>query len=601
MQDLTPKYIVAVFALLLSACDGGSNGNGGNTPPPQPSPGPQNPCATALDAGFDAALERGAPAPALDKPALDHSTRWRVLDDIYLHRAAVARRGLQPAAPPTAAVDVGEVAVLQDQGDLILPANRFDLRSAGLRFSRNGSGGYDVIRITAAFRGTLGSRFTLADDDSRSATLPFPFPFYGRAQTAAFVNSDGNVTFEEEDRASTDRNVSRLLTGPPRVSPFLADLDPSVAGSVWVNATNGEFTVTWCNVRGFESTQIATVQTTLLSDGTIEMQFDGATTLLDAVVGLSPGRTGEFQPVDLSMQGPTPGGSAAVGERFSEMGELDTVATARRFYTTHGDLYDQLVIWTDTRVVSHAFAFESTVANQIRGIGVDQFDISRDFGSAGRLNSIVVMDALTKYPGDPLQKFLRENSTVALLGHETGHRWLAALEFRDHEGRRSQALLGRDQVHWSFFFDSDASFMEGNDIEDLGGGAFRTKEVVSRYSRLDLYAMGLVREGDVPPMFYVGAPVNTSRQASDPPELNVTMNGTKRDVLLNDVIAIHGPRAPAADVAPRLHRQAFVYVIRTADPAAGQVSKIDRIRRAWEPYFQTATGRRMRVETRLNP
>ena len=40
--------------------------------------------------------------------------------------------------------------------------------------------------------------------------------------------------------------------------------------------------------------------------------------------------------------------------------------------------------------------------------------------------------------------------------------------------------------------DSDASVMEGNDIEDLGGGSFRTVGAVRRYSRLDQYAMGLL-------------------------------------------------------------------------------------------------------------
>ena len=50
-------------------------------------------------------------------------------------------------------------------------------------------------------------------------------------------------------------------------------------------------------------------------------------------------------------------------------------------------------------------------------------------------------------------------------------------------------------AHWSFFMDSDASVMEGNDIEDLGGGSFRTVDAVRRYSRLDQYAMGLIPAG----------------------------------------------------------------------------------------------------------
>ena len=110
------------------------------------------------------------------------------------------------------------------------------------------------------------------------------------------------------------------------------------------------------------------------------------------------------------------------------------------------------------------------------------------------MRSLAVMDWLGKYPDDPTQKFLGENNTLSVLGQEVGHRWLAFLEFSDRNGQRSQALLGRGLAHWSFFFDSDASVMEGNDIEDLGGGSFRTTASVQRYSRLDQYAMGLLPE-----------------------------------------------------------------------------------------------------------
>ena len=325
-------------------------------------------------------------------------------------------------------------------------------------------------------------------------------------------------------------------------------------------------------------------------------------TLADAVVGLSPGRTGDFLPVDLSQNGPLPGGSGAVGERFADSAQIDTVEVARKFYQSHPDDYDQLVIWTDTPVVDDAFAFEVTVANQIRGIGVSQFDASADFGSAGRLNSYAVMDTITKYPDDPQQVFLGENSTVSVLGQEVGHRWLAFLDFRDHNGSRSEALLGRDQAHWSFFMDSDASVMEGNDIEDLGGGSFRTTAAVQRYSRLDQYAMGLLPASQVPPFFYVESPMNVAggRTAESAPRVGVTFNGTRREVLIDDVIAINGARVPSASDAPRVHRQAFVLVVsrgRAVDNA--QVEKLDRIRRAWETFFQQATNGRMQAITTL--
>src|SRR5205823_3527536 len=123
-------------------------------------------------------------------------------------------------------------------------------------------------------------------------------------------------------------------------------------------------------------------------------------------------------------------------------------------------------------------SFEITVANEITGIGVDLYDLSSQFGSAGRLRSMVQMDDIGKFPDDPSTKFLGENNTLSVLGQETGHRWLAFMKFRDHNRQTSNALLGRDLAHWSFFLNSDASVMEGNRIQDLGGGSFRTTAAV---------------------------------------------------------------------------------------------------------------------------
>ena len=122
--------------------------------------------------------------------------------------------------------------------------------------------------------------------------------------------------------------------------------------------------------------------------------------------------------------------------------------------------------------------------------------------------------------------------------------------------------------------------MEGNDIEDLGGGSFRTVAAVQRYSLLDQYAMGLCRDSAVPSFFYVENPTNmsASRTRESAPEVGVTFNGTRRDVLIQDVIAIDGPRSPSvgrfgagAPPGVRLPRRAPA---RAAD--TGQVAKVDR-------------------------
>ena len=604
-------------ALALGACggSGGSNGGGGTTPPPPGGgTGPQEVCSgTAVEAPEDD-RQASPGARRLQAPVsgdlssrkaerVDGNPRGRLLDALWLNKSRAGRisRPTGLTAGPNA-IDIGEIAIVQDEGDLIESPNAYDLRNLGLRFTRNGSGGYDVSRMDGAFRTSLGTRLTLTDDDSVQVNVGFGFTFYGQTQASAFVNSDGNITFGEEDSASTDRNVARLLTGPPRIAPFLADLDPSTGdGRVFANAAADQYTVTWCSVRGFESTRTTNAQLTLLPDGSIEIKY-ATVTLTEAVVGVSPGHTGEFSPVDLSANGPTGGGGGAVGERFAETSQLDTVEVARKFYQSHPDNYDQLVIWTDATVVDDAFAYEVTVANEVRGIGLTQFDASGDFGSAGRLRSYAVMDWIGKYPEDPLQAFLGENNTVSLLGQEVGHRWLAFLEFRNHTGQRSEALLGRDQAHWSFFFDSDASVMEGNDIEDLGGGSFRTNAAVQRYSRLDQYAMGLVPPSQVATFFYVDNPTNVAggREADSAPRVGVTFNGTRRDVLIDDVIAVMGARVPSSTDSPRVHRQAFLLVVgrgRSVDNS--HVTKLDRIRRAWEPFFLQATEGRMQAVTSL--
>ena len=282
---------------------------------------------------------------------------------------------------------------------------------------------------------------------------------------------------------------------------------------------------------------------------------------------------------------------------------MDTVALTQKFYRTHPDNYDQLVVWSDQTLITGAFAYEVTVANEVRGIGVDTFDLSHDFGSPGRLRSFVMMDWIGKYPEDPSAKFLGENNTVSVLGQESGHRWLAFLEFIDRTtGQVSDQLLGRDQAHWSFFFDSDASVMEGNDIEEQSNGSFLTVAAVQRYSLLDQYAMGLVDQSQVPPFFYVDRLANVQPASTNvsAPRVGVTFSGTKHVIPIEDIIAVNGPRVPPANQSSKEHRQAFIYLVsagKPVDPAI--VSKIDRIRTAWEAFFRQATAGRMTAITRL--
>jgi hypothetical protein len=561
-----------------------------------------DPCGTTRSTGTIAQTVLGTRTAPPKRAPLDHDDRWSHLDSLWIHRSAQGRSSTQQARTAYAA-DAGDIAILQDSGDLVTIPNAFDLRDIGIRLTPNTEGGYDVSRVAYAFRQPLGTPMAMTDDDAQEVSLPFTFAFFGEPHDRLFVNSDGNVTFGEGDVATSARSISRFLAGAPRIAPFFSDLDPSAGGQVSTAGDASAFTVTWCGVPEYGALRTATVQVTLYRTGPIDVQVSSRSSSREAIVGVSPGHTTDFLPVDIAANESIRGGKSALGERFTTTSDLDTVAVARRFLATHSDTFDSIVMFTDQTLLSDAFAYEISVSNQIRGLNLPVFDDSTEYGSTGRLQSLCNMDALSKYPDDPRQVFLSENSTVTVMGQEVGHRWLAFLTFRDHTGRPSRALLGRDAAHWSFFFDSNASVLEGNDIEDLGGGSFRTVGAVQRYSLLDQYAMGLVDSTQVPPFFYVQDPTTTSSRvnAASDPEVGITFSGTRRDVTIDDVIAAVGPRVPSAADSPKVFRQAFVYVVsagRTAEPAA--IAKLDRIRVAWDQFLSSATDSRLKADTRLS-
>jgi hypothetical protein len=557
-----------------------------------------NPCVAALATAGESALR----TPLIRAPKYGRfgaDTRdIRELLQLSSVMAESRSRAATSTVRPAADRDDNHIAILEDNnGDLILRANLFDLANSGLRFERAG-GGYAVTSAGAEFRASLGRAVTLGDDDSSQQTIT-PFEFYGRRFTSLFINSDGNMTFEEGDSESTERGLDRLASGAPRIAPFFADLDPSAGGRVFFDSASDATTITWCAVPGFDLPGTVTVQAVLFANGALEFRF-GATTLASSIVALSPGSTDSITPIDLKAGGQVTE-AAAIAELFRPSPSLDLVAASRRFYASHPDDFDQLVFFADSTVIADAFAFESTVKNAITGTGLDIVDFAAELGSAGSLQSVINMDRISKYPDAPAQKLFGENSALGILAHETGHRWLARLEFRNADRSTSDQLLGRQRAHWSFFMDSDGSVMEGNEIEDLGGGSFRTATSAEKYSRLDLYAMGLATEAEVPRWFFVESPIS-SKDREDPALVGHTFNGTRRDVLIQDVVDALGPRVPAAADSPRMHRQAFVFVRRpTAILDAQDLARLTRIREQFGPFFSRATENRMTVRTTLTP
>jgi hypothetical protein len=374
----------------------------------------------------------------------------------------------------------------------------------------------------------------------------------------------------------------------------MAPLDPGRSGTVSADLGPGRAVFSWTGVPGSGQINRNSFQVVLYASGVVEVVF-GEMQTREAVVGLSPGRTSSFTALDLSAGG---GGPGAVVERFSDSEKVDLVSVSRRFLATHADEFEQLVVYT-TRPLNPlpgSLAFEVNVRNDVRGIGLaSDLDESAAWGSSGTLASVAYMDTIDQY---------LEVDGFEILGHEVGHRWLARLLFRDGRGRSSTALLGRGLVHWSFFFDTQASVMEGNAIADRGAGRFETVDITRGYSALDQYAMGLRAPEEVPPFFYVEDPdnfrPNRAFRFSSTPEVGIAFTGTRRDVRIEDVIAALGPRAPDAARAPRLLRQAFVLVADEAAPATEvRRAALARIRARFGPYYRQATDGRGAADSTL--
>src|SRR5207344_1316924 len=97
----------------------------------------------------------------------------------------------------------------------------------------------------------------------------------------------------------------------------------------------------------------------------------------------------------------------ALAESFRLADTIDTLAAAHKYFRSFPDEVQQLVVYTNKSLVSGGtFAYEETVKNDAAGIGDEIYDDSGDYGSAGRLESFVMMDTIAKYPGDPNQRFL---------------------------------------------------------------------------------------------------------------------------------------------------------------------------------------------------
>lgn len=417
---------------------------------------------------------------------------------------ALKREG-SPVTTHAADRDDQDIAVLHDQGALLSRAFNLDRKS--FEFRPTAAGSYEIVRVPSVFETDLGSRLELTDDSSQAVNLPFAFPFYLQSHQTAHVNSNGNITFVSRDTDPTETSIE-FFWGRPKIAPLWDDFNPAAAGGVHVRSAADRVVVTWSQVPEKGATNSNTVQAVLFQDGKIRFSYNGIAAQ-DGLVGISTGSTASGFFVTYDEASVLTGFSAApIHEMFSDR-PMHLEAVAQRFYETHDDNYDALIVFGASELPRNlagptATATYRSVRNDVRGIGASVFNNTAVFGSSGRLHGVLNMNSLSTYPNDIRERF-SHNNLLTVLGQEWGHRFSSYVGFRDGQSR-STALLGRTEQHWSYFFDSDASVMEGNDWRDNGDGSFTLADDTQRFGRLDQYLMGLRPASDVGTLTFVSDP-----------------------------------------------------------------------------------------------
>ncbi len=543
-----------------------------------------------------------------------HGVTWQ--EELHLHRqstrALAASGRLRTMAAPVAR-DVGNIAILDDSSGVVAHPNVFNLDGKTIVFNptKPAASAYQFQVEGQTFDSAAATGGTplagIGDDDFRLVTLPFTFAFFGGAYTQVYINSDGNVTFGSPDAATASRSLGRFTAGPPRIAPLFRDLDPTRAPTgLRVLSAADRVVISWVAVPDYSaggSAEPSTFQLRLFPGGRIEMAWSGIAGG-SAVVGIAPGKLQGGASILSLAGGSSEEFFGAIGESFGSTDQIDIVRAAQRFYEAHEDAYDYLVFYNTVKVPARdsAIALEVTVRNSRTGYGDELVSVGDQYGSPRRLQAVVNMGPVDQYATDVHAPVPRRSSTgdtaLSVIGHEFGHLFLAFASIRDPFNADARPMLGFQGAHWNFNFNSEASLLEGNRILDRGPAAsprFETIATVEGYAPLDQYLMGFRAKEEVPPTFLV--------QNSGPsrlPQVGVQFDGTRRDIGIDEIIAIEGRRTPDDTVSQRTFRAAFVLIVAAGtEPDPAVVEQVETYRREFVNYFRDAASSRATVETTL--
>ncbi|HNH46296.1 MAG TPA: hypothetical protein PKY30_04635 [Myxococcota bacterium] len=272
-------------------------------------------------------------------------------------------------------------------------------------------------------------------------------------------------------------------------------------------------------------------------------------------------------------------------------GNFDYVTNSfiNAFYRDNPDNYDYLTV-VMLKDLSLFFAFYQPVANDVLGIGYDSITPGEVFDqdSSNKMQGFIFMNYEGLWTGNP-------ESGRYVFGQEFMHRWGSFVN-ADVDGLPDDFLLGRDTAHWSYWFNTTNSPMEGNTWVDNEDGTWTTdRRAGSTYSDLDLYLMGLLDAESVGTQTFLSVSEEEQARvglepASSPEYFNCTM-GACADVTvtatpvnfgLDAIVSAEGARVPSAADSPKSFRMAIIVLALQGDYVDGSLERVDGLRQTWE-------------------
>ena len=274
-------------------------------------------------------------------------------------------------------------------------------------------------------------------------------------------------------------------------------------------------------------------------------------------------------------------------------------SAAGAFYKNYDDEYDFLTVLM-VHDLGMFFAFYQPLANDVKGIGYDMITPGEVFDqSDNELQGYIFMNYYGLWSENRAQgRFV--------FGQEFMHRWGSFVNIDapgpDGEPLDENALLGRDIAHWSYWFNTPNSPMEGNAWLDNTDGTFTVDlDATSTYSDLDMYLMGFIGPEVVGPqsLLIVGdaEQADVGKEAASAPEAfsdlydgsgrATTVTGTALEFTLDDIIAAEGARSPTSEESQKTFRMAFLVVLLADDePDAALLDDVDSVRLNFEADWE---------------